>query len=389
MNMQTPYYLFDEAVLNDTIAHLKAGIPSHVSLCYAMKANPFIVTQAARSVERVEVCSPGEMRICQSLGIFAHQIVVSGVHKDPALMRELVGGEQAVCRYTVESTLQYDVLEECAQDAGVRIPVLIRLSSGNQFGMDKANVRELVARCKDNPWVDFRGIHYFPGTQRTSAKRTNKELERLDAFMEELAHDYGYATHELELEYGAGLPVEYFEQDALVARAKDDEQLAALGDALARMRFPGKIVVELGRAIAAPCGTYATTVMDTKCIRGQRYAIVDGGMHQLVYYGHAMSMQQPACHVLPEREGATEQERWNIYGSLCTTNDVLAKQMPLPGLQVGDVLVFERAGAYCMTEGLSLFLSRDLPRVFVRDTQGMLRQVRDRIETYTLNTPSA
>ena len=112
-------------------------------------------------------------------------------------------------------------------------------------------------------------------------------------------------------------------------------------------------------------------------------------MHQLVYYGHAMSMQQPACHVLPEREGATEQERWNIYGSLCTTNDVLAKQMPLPGLQVGDVLVFERAGAYCMTEGLSLFLSRDLPRVFVRDTQGMLRQVRDRIETYTLNTPSA
>lgn len=389
MDMQTPYYLFDEQTLSNTIAHLKAGIPNRVSLCYAMKANPFIVSQAAQHVERIEVCSPGELRICQLVGISPHQIVVSGVHKDPDLMRELVDGEQAVCRYTVESTLQYNVLEECAKNAGVRIPVLLRLTSGNQFGMDKANVRELMARCKDNPWVAFAGIHFFPGTQRTSSKRTHKELDRLDTFMEELARDYGYDPYDLELEYGAGLPVEYFEQDAHVARAKDDEQLAALGDALSSMRFAGKIVVELGRAIAAPCGIYATRVVDTKCSRGQRYAIVDGGMHQLVYYGHAMSMQQPACHVVSEREKTTELERWNIYGSLCTTNDVLAKQVPLPGLQMGDVLVFERAGAYCMTEGLSLFLSRDLPRVFVRDVQGSVHQVRNRIETYTLNTPSA
>jgi hypothetical protein len=39
-----------------------------------------------------------------------------------------------------------------------------------------------------------------------------------------------------------------------------------------------------------------------------------------------------------------------------------------------------------MTEGLSLFLSRDLPRVILADRQGNLVQARDRIETWTFNT---
>ena len=46
---------------------------------------------------------------------------------------------------------------------------------------------------------------------------------------------------------------------------------------------------------------------------------------------------------------------------LCTINDILVKRLPLGGLEIGDVLVFEQAGAYCMTEGIALFLSRDLP----------------------------
>ena len=38
-----------------------------IGLCYAIKANPFIIEQAARDADRVEVCSPGELRICQAL----------------------------------------------------------------------------------------------------------------------------------------------------------------------------------------------------------------------------------------------------------------------------------------------------------------------------------
>lgn len=46
-------------------------------------------------------------------------------------------------------------------------------------------------------------------------------------------------------------------------------------------------------------------------------------------------------------------------------NDILVKAAPLPEMEIGDALVFENAGAYCMTEGMSLFLSRDLPQIYL------------------------
>jgi len=39
-----------------------------------------------------------------------------------------------------------------------------------------------------------------------------------------------------------------------------------------------------------------------------------------------------------------------------------------------------------MTEGISLFLSRDLPQVVMCDTSGELRLARERFEAWPLNT---
>ena len=78
-----------------------------------------------------------------------------------------------------------------------------------------------------------------------------------------------------------------------------------------------------------------------------------------------------------------------MCGSLCSVNDILAKQLPFPGLEIGDVLAFENTGAYCMTEGISLFLSRELPRVCLVGADGQTRLVRDALPTYPLNSPVA
>ena len=51
--------------------------------------------------------------------------------------------------------------------------------------------------------------------------------------------------------------------------------------------------------------------------------------------------------------------------------------------------VFPNAGAYCATEGVSLFLSRDLPAVYLADGEGAPHLVRSRIETDYLNTPQS
>ncbi|MDO4403534.1 MAG: alanine racemase [Atopobiaceae bacterium] len=378
----TPFFLFDEGELQAQAARIRSWMPANVQLCYAMKANSFVLEQMSREVERIEVCSEGEARSCFALGVPDEQLVISGVHKESSFIDEFVREHPHMCRYTVESKAHFDMLAKAAQSAGHPIRVLMRLTSGNQFGMTAAEVKELAQRCAKLPLVEFVGIQHYSGTQKTSLKRVARELRKIDSLIAELE---AAGVPVSELEYGPGFPVSYYdlpEED----QAQLEGLACGLADQLGQMTFDGTVVLEIGRALVASCGTYATRVVDLKSNKTGNYAIVDGGKHQFVYYGNAMSMRQPPCQVLPSKQQGSVRA-WNFCGSLCTVTDILVKQLEVQDLTVGDALVFERAGAYCMTEGISLFLSRDLPSVVMRDVHGSLRLARERIETYVYNTP--
>lgn len=381
----TPLYLFDERAIERRVELIESVCPPDVELCYAIKANPFVVPSIARRVPRLEVCSPGEVAVCEAAGIDPGSIVISGVHKDPTLMARLIAAPALPHRFTIESLTQLEMLHDLARAHGRTVPVLIRLTSGNQFGIDAADLTEVIRQRERYPHLDIRGVQFFSGTQKANAGRITRELARLDRFLAMLERDMGWRASELE--YGPGLPVAYFEDDAFDER----ELLEAFGAALAALRFDGKVALEIGRALVADCGRFITRVVDAKANRGERYAIVDGGIHQIVYYGHSMAMREPPCRMLadgPARHaGGVDEERWNICGSLCTTNDILAKRMLLPGLEVGSLLLFEHAGAYCMTEGIALFLSRDLPAVVTIDADGNAHLARAAVPTHPLNTP--
>jgi diaminopimelate decarboxylase len=65
----------------------------------------------------------------------------------------------------------------------------------------------------------------------------------------------------------------------------------------------------------------------------------------------------------------------------------LVKDLQLDGAGTGDRLVFLDAGAYAVSEGMALFLSHELPEVFLYDEEsGRLRQLRKQVETWQLNT---
>ena len=86
----TPLYLFNLDVLREDIAAMKAVLQNEVSLCFAMKANPFLVNEMADQVDRIEVCSPGELRICIEQEIPMAKVVLSGVLKEESDIEELL-----------------------------------------------------------------------------------------------------------------------------------------------------------------------------------------------------------------------------------------------------------------------------------------------------------
>lgn len=376
----TPTYVFDIAALKRRVAFLQAHLPSKVSLCYAIKANTFITGEIDGSINRFEVCSPGEYRVCQQLGIPAEKLVISGVYKTPGFIRELACTVPEIGIYTAESVEQFRLLDEAANAAGRPLPVFLRLTSGNQFGMDEEELRRIIRDRAAWPRLDIRGIQYFSGTQKHSLKKLGRELDYLDGLLAALREEYSFESRELE--YGPGFPAFYFQSDSF-----DEEAfLADFSALLEGMHTSAAITLELGRSIAASCGTYLTRVVDCKRNKRQNYAILDGGMNHLVYFGQTMAMKLPHMQLYPPRSGG-EAEPWNLCGALCTANDILVKQLPVEDLQLGDVFAFENTGAYCMTEGISLFLSRALPQAVLLLEDGSFLPVRPFTETYPLNTP--
>lgn len=388
-NFDTPAYVFDAGKLSERVTLIRDKLPKNTALCFAMKANPFMTGTLARLVDRLEVCSPGEYEICIREGIDPETIVVSGVNKTLTAMERIFSYSHGAGIYTIESPLHYRILKQCADKLGKKIKVLLRLSSGNQFGMDEASLSQVLSMIQEDGRMEVIGIHYYAGTQKT-AKKIESELQLLDAYGARLRKDY-HIEH-LELEYGPGLMVSYFENAGAAEQEASDAatQLDTLNSLLAGMNAYNHISIELGRFLVSTCGYYMTQVMDIKHTDGTNFAIVDGGIHQINYYGQMMGMKKPYISLLKKsgKNGHISSEnkcKWTICGSLCTINDVLVRQTTLDAFDIGDILVFERCGAYSVTEGMALFLSRELPQVLFIDYDGTIQQLRKKTEINTLN----
>jgi len=379
-NFSTPAYLFDLDELKSRIAYLRKHIGNNVSLCFAMKANPFIIEALCKNVERFEVCSPGEFRICEKADIPMKKLVISGVYKEEADVDRMLKSYSAIGIYTAESLEQFMLLNKYAGIYNRPIRVLLRLTSGNQFGIDETGIRKIIEQRSLYPYIKIVGIQFFSGTQKSSIKRLARELLDLDDFILSLSEDYGYQAEEME--FGPGLPVSYFQSEK---NADEEHFLSEFSRLLSDLRFNGHIVLELGRSIAASCGFYLTKVVDMKTNKGQNYCIVDGGIHQICYYGQTMAMKVPYYQHLPSRD-AIDPISWNVCGSLCTIHDILVKQLPLADLKKGDVLVFENTGAYSVMEGIALFLSRNLPTVYLYSQKNGFLCAREGHPTDTINS---
>lgn len=374
---ETSFYVFDTAKLRKRIRDLRKSLPERIRICYAVKANTFIAGAIKNDADCFEICSPGEAHICDKIGIPPEKTVISGLYKTPSHIEELVKSSDGRA-YTAESRTQLTLLASLAVKYKKNLRVLLRITNDSQFGMDR---QDALAALTDSSLdaLTFTGLQYFSGTQKTSLKKLKRELSFMHETFSEAREIYGEALSTLE--YGTGFPVMYFTDEEF----DENEFLAGFSSLIDGLCDIPEITLELGRSIAASCGSYYTHIVDIKKNKGLNYAITDGGMHQLVYYGQQMAMRRPFFSVCgKENEEATE--KYNICGSLCSMNDIILKNAPLPEIKIGDTLRFDNTGAYCATEGIALFLSRELPAVYLFDGENA-ECVREPFETAIFNTP--
>ena len=383
MQVATPSYVFDIDEFHQRVALVKKAFGEKTGICFSIKANPFLLGYLPASFDKIEVCSPGELTICEKTGIDMSKIIFSGVNKTQADMDRAM--DDGVGVFTVESYLHLQQIDTAARKRGLCVPVLIRLTAGSQFGVDEKDARYMIENRQNYPGVSIIGLHYFSGTQKRKISLIEKELDYVLAFVQKVEQDYGFILEHLE--YGTGLAVDYFSPDA---DALEQARLDAVSAKIREVSQKMKLTIEMGRFFAAPCGYYFNTVMDTKTNMDVNYAILDGGLNQLKYDGQIQGMQIPVISHIPCGKSSDQSaEKWTLCGSLCTTADVLTRNVELVGLSTGDVLVFHRTGAYSVMEGMAVFLSREMPEVYIYSKDAGLTKIRRMLYTDIFNTPLA
>lgn len=375
----TPTYIFDLDAFKERGTRVKKAFGKQVHLCYSVKANPFLLRNLPSVYEYIEICSPGELTIFEKEKLDFSRVIFSGVNKTYEDVERAMRDDVGI--FTAESKRHIEYINTCAVKNQKKVKVILRLSHGSQFGMDETDITEIIRSREELDGCNIIGLHYFTGTQKKKSKIIKQELDFIDDFAQMLKKNYGFETKHVE--YGTGLAVDYFSDET---EQTDMSLLEEVAPFIREFAAKYSLCVEMGRFFAAECGTYLSKVVDTKCVHDVNYAICDGGIHQIKYFGQTMAMQVPFMTVLNAKQ--REKSFWTICGSLCTTADILVRKAELPTLIPGDVIAFHRVGAYSVMEGISVFLSREMPRVILYTESGGSKMVRDFIHTDLFNMPS-
>jgi diaminopimelate decarboxylase len=280
----------------------------------------------------------------------------------------------------VESLGELDVVAAEAASLGVVAPVSVRLnpdveadthayvatgSAASKFGMEAEEARAAYARAATDPALEPVGISFHVGSQLLDAAPVLAAAERAAELWQELAAE---GVHLRELDVGGGLGIAHDGgEDADV-----ETYAAALGDVAHRLG--ATLLLEPGRWLVGPIGTFVTRVLYVKDAAGRRIAVCDGGMNDLIrpaLYGarHPMTL---AGGAEGRPHGAVD-----VVGPVCESGDFFALGIELPLPEPGDLVAIGQAGAYCRVMA-STYNARPLCAEVLREG-GSYRVIREPI----------
>ena len=366
---QAPFYLYDRAAIIRRVSELRAQLPDQIALYYAIKANPFppVVALLAEQVDGFDIASSGELALALAAGKASTQISFAGPAKTDA---ELQAAVQAGVVIHVESALELTRLHRIGNVCGVQPQIALRINpafslkaagmhmgGGPQpFGIDEEQAPAVMAQLADLD-LPLCGLHIYAGSQNLQA----------EAIMAAQAASFALALRLLArapaplrfLNIGGGFGIPYFAGQqpldiAPIAAALYQQQVACHAQ-LGMVQ----IILELGRYLVGEAGVYVCRVVDRKISRGRTYILTNGGLHHHLAasgnLGQVIRRNYPVVNACRVANG--ERECVHVVGPLCTPLDVIAEDVTLGRVSVGDWIVVLQSGAYGASASPQCFLS--------------------------------
>lgn len=367
-NIQTPFYYYDLDLLQETLRRVVeySNFPGF-NVHYAVKANdnPEILKIIRNYGIGIDTVSGGEIERAIGCGFNPSDIFYAGVGKtDREIIYALKSG---IGCFNVESVEELCVISEIAERLKIIAPVALRVNpeidahthhyittglSENKFGLDLSVVIDVARKCVENPWINFRGLHFHIGSQITIMKPYEKLCERIN----DLQNNFEDAGIELPtINVGGGLGIDYENPDT--NPIPDFRSYFDVFHRNLNLRQGQELHFELGRSIVGQCGVLITRVLYVKQGVSRRFVIVDGGMTDLL----RPALYQAHHKIENISSTATETEVYDVVGPICESSDKFGTDEVLPKTNRGDFIALRSAGAYGETMS-STYNRRSLPK---------------------------
>jgi diaminopimelate decarboxylase len=390
---KTPFYVYD---MDAAIAHarrLRKLLPECVDLLYCAKANANKKVLAAfkPEVQGLDISSAGELDLAVKVGWSPSVMSFAGPGKNE---EEIERAARAGVRIlSIESPTELRRASVIARELGITIGATLRVNPASapkefpmkmgglpsQFGVPEEDAEAVMEEALRTPGVKMLGVHVFSGTNCLEPSAIVENARGTCAIAKRLCDRFDLTPEVVNLGGGFGIP--YFPGQQGMPL---EELAAAFSDALATFRAAEprfqktRFILELGRFMIAEYGIYVCRVVDVKETRGKRFTILDGGMHHCFpatgNFGQVIKKNYPISNATrPDAEHQVQ----DLVGPLCTPIDSMARAIDLPRAEIGDLVVFDRCGAYSFAASPLLFLSHDTPPELVKH-EGRVELVRER-----------
>lgn len=390
--LDNSFYIYDEAVIKRQVETLYEKLPQF-EFFYSVKANPlkpileFLVSKDIGS----DAASAEEVLLSEEIGLSKDRIIYS----TPGKQKKDIEKTMDKAMIVADSYHELELLNEVAKEqdkfikVGLRINMNFNGKSSSKFGVDEDSLidhKNFIDNLKN---IKISGIHVHLRSQILDYKRLSDYYEtvfKLAVFCKEKL-DFNMDF----IDFGGGIGIVYSEKEE---NPLDFDKLSVECTKLVEKYnkdLKARLIIESGRFIICEAGDFVTKIVDIKESMGTKYLVAEKGLNgflrpslkefllnyidrdaEIASFEPLFTRKDAFEFLIPEGDSKNLEEVV-LAGSLCTSTDVLAKNINLPKVNIGDLVIVTKAGSYAYSLSPTRFANHKAPnQVYLKENGSVI-----------------
>lgn len=367
----TPSLILDFNTIRQTYDRFLTAMPGS-TVFYAVKANanPQVLQLVVDKGAGLEIASLAELERSLDAGATGERIICSNPIKNPVFLERM--HRESVFAMTVDSTYEVEKVAQYAPGSRIYVRLAVDntgsvLPLAGKFGVDGEEALRLFDLARDLGLQPI-GLSFHVGSQCLSVQNWANAIRACgDVWQEATAR--GHRLFFLDI--GGGFPAGHYHTPTIpTIEAIGDVVMEAIAHYIPRddLRM---LVLEPGRGLVGESGRLVVSVVGKAKRGSDEWLYLDAG----VFNGLMETYEgfPPVVQLLSDDADERPMARYTLAGPSCDSCDVIARNVDMPEVNIGDRLVFFDAGAYT-NEYAAAFNGFPIPRWVALNVSALERQ---------------